>query len=436
MRILCLSFQQQQEPSCAEIFLTFSPRVQFRYPKWVFVDIESSTHLFGSEQLILERALVKARQIDPDARGAIADNPYSAQAFATYRPGYISESRHEIEERRSLPIHTLRAFEGLKAWPKPRQIEHIIEFFASLGLHNLEELEKFPVPSFRERWGETGVTVYQRLHNLDKQVISPLNGQEPLIGYAHYDEPVSMVPFLMAKIEPCLRTLFLRLEGLGRFAARLRVILHCEYSDKRYSIDIEPVSPGRDQKLFVDLLVEKLQKLDLENPIREAEIFIFDVPEKIQQLDFFESRDNTQSRWQRLISFAQQNSVEMGFLQIEKSPWPESSFSLKTDLPIEAISQDTVNTMNGALQVKSAYSKNIGKSPKPSLILAEPKLLSAKEKSDLRFVSRFPIERIEGGWWKKQQERDYFFALSKENQLLWVFQDRINQSYFVHGYFD
>ncbi len=65
------------------------------------------------------------------------------------------------------------------------------------------------------------------------------------------------------------------------------VILHCEYSDKKYPLSIEPVSLTRDQELYEDLLEKKLSKIILENPIREFEISIFDVPEKIQQLDFF-----------------------------------------------------------------------------------------------------------------------------------------------------
>ena len=70
-----------------------------------------------------------------------------------------------------------------------------------------------------------------------------------------------------------------------------------------------------------------MEKLVLENPIREFEISLFDVPEKVQQLDFFEPRDSTEDRWRRLISFAKQANCDMGFLQIQASHFPEKSFS-------------------------------------------------------------------------------------------------------------
>lgn len=436
MRILCLNFQKPQEPSCAEMFLTFSPRVQFRYSQWVFIDVESTARMFGGEDKLLSLALERAHKIDPDARAAIGNTTYSAQAFAEVQSGFISSPDKEREQLGRLPLRTLLVLEGLKAWSKPSQIEHIIQFFSSVGIHSIDETFKFQASSFRERWGDIGALLHRRLHNLDSQVISPLISQEPLVNYGYFDDPVSHIPLLMNRVEPCLQQLFLRLEGLNRFCAKLQIVFHCEYSTQRHSILIEPVCPNRDIGLYVDLLVERVEKLDFTNPVREFEIFLYDVPEKIQQLDFFEPRDLQQDRWRRLISFAQQNDVEMGFLQVEKSPWPEQSYSFKTDIPIESIAKDEIVFLEGGIQVKSVYAKALQNSPRPSLLLKEPLQLSASERQKLKFISRFPIERIEGSWWRDKKERDYYFALTEENQLLWVYKDRLKDEFFVQGYFD
>ncbi|WP_374031855.1 hypothetical protein [Bdellovibrio bacteriovorus] len=244
----------------------------------------------------------------------------------------------------------------------------------------------------------------------------------------------------MNRIKIHLDILFARLQGLARHAQRLDVVLHCEYSDKRYNLSIEPVSPTRDQELFEDLLFKKLEQQVLENPIREFEITLFDVPEKIQQLDFFEPRDNTEDRWRRLISFAKQSQCEMGFLQMEASHFPEQSFRLVTDWPEDFKPQDLVERQDEALQIKSVYAKALASSPRPSLLLEKPQALSTGEVQKLRFVSSLPSERIESAWWQISvqdlKNRDYYFALSHQGQLLWVFKDRINSQVYLHGYFD
>ena len=435
MRILCLNLQQTHEASCAEIFLKLSPRVQFRYPSYVFVDIESTTGFFGGELQLLKKAVELARSIAPKATGAIADSPPVAQMMVHHRPFEITRTGEDFKMISKLPTAALCDLEGLEAWNKKRPIEHIVNFFKVMGMEWIEDVYHFQEASFRERWGEAGILLWKRLHGQDFQVISPLTPQDPLSGYGYFDDPVSLMPVLMQKMRPQLQYLFLRLEGLAKFGKKMEVTLFCEYSEKRHQIQIEPVSPSRDLKLYEDLLIQKLENLDLDNPIREFEVQIIDVPEKIQQLDFFQPRDSREDRWKRLISFANQAEIEMGFLQVEPSHLPEESYTFKADWPKDLSSKDLVEWSDQAIQVKSVYSKSLAESPRPSLLLKAPLLLSKFMLETMKILTRFPIERIEASWWKVPQERDYYFALSKRGQLLWVFQDLNTESYYLHGYF-
>ncbi len=45
-------------------------------------------------------------------------------------------------------------------------------------------------------------------------------------------------------------------------------------------------------------------------------------------------------------------------------------------------------------------------------------------------------ERIEDGWWHKPASRDYFVATNAFGAAFWVFFDRIERQWFVHGIFD
>jgi protein ImuB len=267
-------------------------------------------------------------------------------------------------------------------------------------------------------------------------VISPLIARDPFMGYGHFDDPVDLLPVLVKKIELQMRYLFLRLAGLGRYARKLELTLFCEYSQKSYLICVEPVSPSRDSKLFEDLLVQKISQIDLQNPIIEFEIQIVDVPEKVQQLDFFQPRDTSEDRWRRLISFAQQAEIEMGFLQIEPSHLPETSYSFKSEWPEKFSPKNLVEWSGQAIQVKSVYAKDLMNSPRPTLLLRHALPLSKFLLSTFRMLTRFPTERIESGWWQNSHERDYYFALSNKGQLLWIYQELKSQKYFLQGYFD
>lgn len=440
MRTLCINLKTPQESSCAEAFLHFSPRVQYRYPHYVFVEMESTAYLFGGEETLLTKALEIAVKFSNDPSVAISDTPAAAQVFARWRPLFICPAGKEHEGFRGLGLDALKDLEGLHPWPQKRPVEHMISVFHTLGVHGLEGVHGFRLNSLRERWGDFGVLLWNRLHSQDAQVISPLIPRDPLVGYGYFDDPIGAVSLLMARFKTNFNVLFARLEGLSRYAAKLELTLHCEYSDKRYNIMIEPVTPTRDQALFEDLLEKKLAQLKLENPIREYEMSVLDVAEKIQQLDFFEPRDNSEDRWRRLISFARQSNCEMGFLQQEASHFPEQSFRLVTEWPEDFKPQDLVERQDQALQVKSVYAKGLASSPRPSLLLEKPQALNASEVQSLKFVSSLPSERIESSWWQVSvqdlKNRDYYFALSHQGQLLWVFRDRINSQVYLHGYFD
>lgn len=452
MRTLCLHLPPLEQSCAAEAFLVLSPRVQFRLPHFVFIDLESTAGLLGGEDRALSRALEIAIALGvPQAQAAIADHPATAQLLAVHRPQSISAATDDTTTLKSLPLKFLTDFEGLVAWPQRRRIEHIISFFESLGIHHIDGIWGLSLVSFRERWGETGVTLWKRLHQQEGQVISPLLPTEPFESYAYFDDPVSLVPFLENRLHELLRFLFLRLEGQGRFAQSLQLILHCEYSSTRHQIRVEPVSPSRNLRLFADLLSAKLAQLDLENPIRECEIQLFDVAEKVDQLDFFEPRDSSEERWQRLISFAQQAEVEVGFLELVPQHFPENSYHVKADWPRVLAATDKIERIDQAIQVKSVYAKGLLNSPRPTLLLETPKALNLSDLKRFRKMSFFPTERIEASWWARlrdsmrdslkkndapPKDRDYYFAISDAGELVWIYQERQSKNYFLHGYFD
>lgn len=436
MRTLCLCLQRDVAPSVAENFLTFSPRVHYRAPGLVFLDITSTAKMFGGEKALLDEAVGLSREFFPDTVAAVADTPWGAQALAAEKPFSVSLPAHELRDLGSAPLARLHQLEGLIAWRSAREVEEIVDFFHMLGIHRLNEIRKFQVDSFRERWQETGTLIWKRLHGLDKQVISPLLPSEAVQDYVYLDFPVSLLPFLLHCLETSLKRLMARLQGRGEYARKMIVTLFCEYSGKAHLIELEPASPSRNLELFMKLIENKLSEVALDNPIKQIEVEIIPCPEKVQQLSFFEPRVSDAEKLQQLVSVFHQAGLTTGFLRPRDEILPEEGWRVTPEFEEYEPVEDTVEVEGHSFKISPAYGASLAHAPRPSRLLKKPRPLSNKDLDRYQFLSSQPIERLEDSWWESSRGRDYYFALSPKGEFVWIFHDRIENQHYLHGYFD
>ena len=436
MRTLCLCLQQDAGPSVAENFLSFSPRVHYRSPGLVFMDIISTAKLFGGEHKLMNEALQVSREFYSDTVAAISDTPWGAQALAAERPGSISLPKRELDDLNSAPLSRLHQLEGLIAWRSTSEVEDIVDFFHMLGIRRLGEIRNFQVDSFRERWKDTGTLIWKRLHGLDKQIISPLLPTEALEDYVYLDFPVSLLPFLLHCLEKMLRRLMARLQGRGEFAQKMFISLFCEYSEKVHMVELQPASPGRNLELFLKLLENKLSEINLDNPIKQIEIEVIPCPERTQQLSFFEPRVSDLEKIGQLVSIFNQAAITTGFLRPKDEVLPEESWAITSEFEDYEPIQDAIQVEGQSFQIKPAYSGSISQAPRPSRLLKKPLVLNNNDLSRYQFLSAQPIERLEDSWWETSRGRDYYFALSPRGEFVWLYYDRIETQYYLHGFFD
>lgn len=436
MRTLCLNLHRDAAPSVAENFLIFSPRVHYRAPGLVFMDITTTSKMFGGEHKLLEEALHVSREFFSDAAGAISDTPWGAQALCAEKPGAVSQPTRELKDLEIAPLSRLHQLEGLIAWRSNSEVEDIVDFFHMLGIHRLGEIRRFEVDSFRERWKDTGTLIWKRLHGLDKQVISPLLPTEALQDYVNLDFPVSLMPFLLHCLEKSLKRLIARLQGRGEFAQKIIVQLFCEYSDRVHMIELQPSSPGRNLELFMKLLENKMSEVNLDNPIKQIAVEVVPCPEKLQQLSFFEPRVSDSEKLSQLVSVFHQARLTTGFLKQKDEILPEEAWEVTPEFEEYDPIEDDIEIEGHSFQIKPSYSSALMHAPRPSRLLKRPKVLNSHELDRYQFLSHQPIERLEDGWWETSRGRDYYFALSPGGEFVWLFYDRIEHQYYLHGYFD
>lgn len=533
-RVLCLKLQElpargsktkrRTAHAIAESFLKFSPRVVYRLGAgpdngpmfddstalrtlWIFIDIASTSHLFHGEEEVAREACLLSQVLGFGAESAISDTPSGAQAFATAHPNTICPQGEERDGLKKLSLPLLLHLEGLESWEKPSQIESIFTFFLMIGFKNVGDLAQLSAASFKERWGTTGALLWRRLNGLDRAAISPLPPTEPLHDYVHLDFPISLVSLLLRHSEQSLTYLFARLQGRRLFAQKLVMIFHCEYSNARHRIEIEPNTPSRNLELFTTLLENRLSALNLENPIRDFEVHVVPGEEKAPQLDFFEPREAHKDKLQTLFSLLLQSSARPGLFELQAAIMPEKSWRLVTatthasrsgggadelvrpedvtskrlahqtaslksakatppkkkiraarSWAVERAARETMTVPTSAdphsalsfpqvsepsMAYEPAYGEALSAAPRPTRFLNEPRPLTIEEFDRLKVLSSTPIERLEHAWWDEDPEtqrlslkRDYYFAISREGQCLWIYQDLMTDQYFLHGYFD
>lgn len=439
MRVLCLRFSREVDSSWAELFLRWTPKVAVRPPNLIFLDLEDTATLFGGEKPVLEKVAELALSLAPaPLHLALSDSIPGAQMLSSRQERILSPPGSERESLGEEPLISLLELEGLRPWEDRDALAKMIGIFRSLGFEKTRDLFAFPVESFRDRWGQTGITLWERLHGKERQVISPLIAREPLYGYLYFEHALGDLRLLRRALDEHSLVLFLRLAARGSFARSIHFTLHGEYSKKAETFQITPVSPSRDRDLFLDLLLKRLEKIDLENPVKEIEIWIDESAERIEQLDFFEPRDTTRSRWERLISIASAARLEVGFLKRSSALYPEKGFHLEPWQEERPLVRDQITLENESIRIRPSYGKELQTLPRPSLLLKSPRPLDRRELADLKILTTHPTERLMGEWWNEERPsgRDYFFALNGEGRLWWVFRDCLSKKYYLHGAFD
>lgn len=436
MRILCIRSNRNLDITIPEHFLSLSPRIHFRDGKFLFVDIASTAHLFGGERATLEKASLLCQSLGISASLVISDSPYGSQLLSFFSASKWIPPGEESSCIESLPLSALTEFEGLIPWEEPSQVNALAASLQNLGIQTFSELKKLPIEGMKSRWGEIGLLIWRRLRGQEIQLVSPLEPAEKLLATEVLDFPISLLSFLLFATEKPLRRLFQRLEARGDFVQSLQIKLLCEFSDKQHVFSFQASQANRNLDLWMKLIENQFKDLSLENPIKELSFEITPQPENISQMDFWEPRARDQDKVNQYLSLLQNAGVESGYFKILHSLLPEKSWELQAQPSAFCASSDSVDFLGFSSRIRPSYGKSLENSPKPSLVLREPQMVSESLKSSLQFFSAFPMERIESQWWESPIQRDYHYAQTKSGQNLFLFNDAQNPETWIQGYFD
>jgi protein ImuB len=412
---LCLHAQQ------------FTSFVSIEPPNALLLEIKGSLKLLGP----LERLHAS---IDA-CWHRLALPAHSATAPSTLAALWLARGGQpvQIEDLSALASHMAKLPIACTAW----DADHL-RTLRSMGVTRVGELLRLPRAGLARRLGTDAV------RDLDIALVrqpAPRRAFVPRERFRErcdFETEIENVAYLEKALEPLIVRCaqFLRERQAGVQALRLK-LRHRAGPATRVHLGLASITSER--RRLMDVLTQKLARLELEAPVRGMELISGSLqPLSAGSLDAFaglagtgagRGRDSVPQLVERLRARLGEDAV-YGVISFPEHR-PEAAWRRVHDLRFASRGNQTAD--HGATDHEM---------PRPVWLLDEPALLPEQEVQLHQggLILEQGPERIESGWWDgRGVARDYYVAhrgaRPSHGAKLWIFQERQSKRWFLHGMF-
>lgn len=368
----------------------------------VWVEVGHSLRLFGDVTALLRAADDRLAEQVLSCGIGVAPTLEGAALVARCDDGRVLRDRVALRAwLETVPLNML----ALPA--RTREALH------SSGIRHCGELLELPVDQLARRFGAGTTALLERL-----------TGRAPDPRRAHRLPPrfrqrlrcdgvIHRVEGLGFGLQRLLHSLELDLRARDVGARSLSILLHHEdHPDTTF--DVELSTPVRDAGYWLLMLRERMARLELAGPVTAVTLYCQDfAPLDAPQMDLFDSGHAQHDAWRQTVErlIARLGSDAVWRMGVAADHRPERAWQR---LPADG-ADDAANTSSLA--------------GRPMWLFHPPRLLAQPPR-----VEKQSAERIETGWWDGENAaRDYFAARNPEGTRLWVFQDRTDRNWYLHG---
>ncbi|MDQ0318142.1 protein ImuB [Pararhizobium capsulatum DSM 1112] len=403
----------------------------------LFLDITGCTHLFGSEEALLEDVLRRLFVIGFDVRGAVASSPGLAWAIAHFgRGGVVKQEENVRNVLFPLPIQALRLETSLVA------------SLSKLGLKRIGDLAIAPRAPLARRFGTRLLQRLDQALGREEEPISPRRPVANLSAERRLAEPIVSQEDILYLTTRLAASLKRGLEARGVGGRRFELVLF-RVDGKVLRIAIGASQPLRDPERISRLFSERLAAIhdDLDAGFG-FEILRLNV---LSQEDFnarqgdFAGKEQSETS---LPDFIDRVSARLGpdclhgfFLQ--ESHIPEkaavaipaaANLRMRTPIDVTPPSVERPLRLLKHPEPMEAYTAGVPDGPPGTFRWRRTLHRTARSEGP---------ERIEPEWWNNPQDarvRDYFRLEDEQGYRFWIYRegfysDGVPPRWFVHGIF-
>jgi len=398
----------------------FTSLVSVEPPNALLLEIKGSLKLLGPLETLHAGIDACWRGLALPAHSATAPSTLAALWFA--RAG----SPVQIEDLSTLAGHMAKLPIACTAWDIER-----LQTLRAMGVTQIGELLRLPRAGLARRLGTAAV---QDLDIALARQPAPRRAFVPRERFRErcdFESEIETVAYLEKALEPLTERCaqFLRERQAGVQALRLKLR---HRTGPATCVYLGLASTTSERRRLADVLIQKLGRLELPNPVRSMELMSGSLqPLSAASLDAFAGlagkggRDTAPQLVERLRARLGEDAV-YGVVSIAEHR-PEAAWRRVHELRLASVLHAGAKMMgHGADQGM----------PRPVWLLDTPLPLS-----EPGILEQGP-ERIESGWWDdKGVARDYYVAhqfrgaRQAHGAKLWVFQERRSKRWYLHGVF-
>ncbi|MGC1507796.1 DNA polymerase Y family protein [Ketobacter sp. MCCC 1A13808] len=387
----------------------FTPHIQTHGSHSLLLEVSHSLKLFQGQHALAQRLLQRLPPgFEPFAL-TFCETPMAALLFAQAHEGCNRALFFSLQDLPDYDVQWLSIPAAQKA------------LLYSMGLKTLSQLTELPRDTLSKRFG---IEFSGYLNRLLGQQADPLPNWVLPEQFSAELEFVQEIESSQALLFP-IRHLLSRLEHY--LTARQLSLNHLLFSlalrnRSRQSWHMHFAAPVHRLSDMLPLVQLKLENLKLQAPVLNLQLSAQQfLPLNTTQGDLFsQHQNNGVSRYQLVDRLkARLGDKQVHGLGMVADHRPEYSWSSATPGQGEVLQHPAEQ--------------------RPFWLLTHPQKLRSKKGLPLYDhplqLLKGP-ERIETGWWdNKPINRDYFIALHGNGQRFWVYRDRDNQHWFLHGIF-
>ena len=272
------------------------------------------------------------------------------------------------------------------------------------GFRTVGEVLAVPAAALGRRFGPDIATM---LHRLVGRLPERFTSFEPSTTYrrrVEFSGGIETTEALLFPLRPMLAEFCTYLRSRDVTAQRF-VLTFVDIGRRRTELPVALMAPTRDPARLMLVLMEKLAKVALTEPVLEL-ILAADRFEPAAAIsdDLFDRTAGDGERLaalqERLVARLGEDAVRRVWVLPDHRPqrsWGQTPSEVPAEHP----------------------SRPLWLLPTPERI-APPTLLG-------------PPERIESGWWEAGMQRDYFIAEDPRGRKLWVYRDAADEQWWLHG---
>jgi len=322
---------------------------------------------------------------------------------------------------------------------------------AAIEVSTLGDLLRLPAGELRARFGAEVAALHADASGACWRPLCPRERPDPIAARIVIDPPEEVDERLLFAVKGILPGLIDRLVGLGSRVSALELELVLIGTGAGADTDtsvlrVELAEPTDNLLQILDLLRLRIGSLSLASAVCEVGVVLEGVRPSTPQIDLLAREERRDPRaaeraLDRVRAAYGEESVTRAALR--DAHLPEASFAWE---PARQVSLPRPSSAAANLSGSSScLIRRVLRRPLPLGATVDqegddppraPSLAGALPAAYGRIRRLHGPHRVSGGWWVRPVERDYYYAETTGDEILWIFYDRPRRRWFLQGVVD